>query len=218
MSERPAMQDPEFDTWRYHLVARFSEEQIEDMEPDQDTAWALRWIDDRQSNAIYECERNRMCSLLKVAREKADDQFYKRNPHLRRFPEEGFSNEEKLYAERMDRALTNYMAGRKSPDPEQRKRFEALSPFVDHLSTHEGLPILEVLERAKLRKGRPSGISKEDRARMGRIKALIRGGRKLSEALDDVVSDVDFQQSDVATRKRLEAHWRWKMSRRTVED
>lgn len=80
----------------------------------------------------------------------------------------------------------NFLAGLRSPDQEQKKRFRRLA---DHLSLGdktpgEIAPVLEILERAKGRKGRPSLPTPwtNEITHMDAMRLLVAGGMSIPQA------------------------------------
>jgi hypothetical protein len=112
--------------------------------------------------------------------------------------------------------LTNFLQGLNSPDPEQRKRFDAAAVAAQDLTLEGVKPYLEVFERAKQRRGRKKGSAiSSDMVVLERMRALVKKGVSVPEAARQFAEEAARHgcAKPESTVKRLVSKYRSKYGR-----
>lgn len=137
-------------------------------------AAALRKIDLLKIAGTYEVERQ---AIREMVREDGYDP-----PSIpAKVPE---------HVKAIDRGLQNLFAGLRSPDPDQRRKFEALFERLRNRAPYEAAEILDVLEKAKLPKRKPRVVPpwRNHAAQMDKMRLLVAEGYSIPAAARSVAA------------------------------
>lgn len=213
------------DLHEYHndwLIAFRSEKEIEDellallcggqednalhnAETQQALRKALRQIDELQERGEYECEVERLQDKIKRFREDIGS----KPP----------SDEQRRRIEINFTGFDRVMDGLRSPDAEQRERFEAFFETIKHKHISELRHIFSVLEPVKKPRGRKRGQTYYDDGKLlHEMKSLVRNGSTVAAAARQVAEKAPNIGVIESGRKRIERAFRAKMTLRKEGD
>jgi hypothetical protein len=193
--------------WKYRVI-HLSEAELERMgRCSSDIVMALRWIDKHQLIGDYEAKKAEFAGQLQRLHPQSEQRA-------------SYQEAERLSKEHWVKGWTNLREGTESPDKHERKRYEAAGGWLikhhGNALAYELAPILAVIAKPKHSAGRKSkgAPSEADHLLLTEMKVLIQKGMKVGTAARQVAGQVFRKQSTLATQKRLEKWWRWKMELR----
>lgn len=200
--------------WQFYICT-CKEFDIEKFNKNQGTVEALIWIDKQIKNGSYESEREKLVSKWAATFRSQDNlDITSTRGRIAKLGRQHIEARIELGLHR-----NRLFEAKNSPLTSERKEFaSALKALAEIESIGGGamlLPILRLVPSPKKPKGRnerryPTNL---DHSKLDSMRILIFSGLTSSGAAKKISMDVPIQ-NQIATQKRLERWWRWKMNLR----
>ncbi len=189
-------------TYRESLIASRDEVDIEDElisiqnSSDEDREFLTKFATEQRKalhdiarlkvSGRYEEERERLSKLIMEDMAAAEAAFHAANPHVPDFREMEINP-------KLEKALRNLFKGLRSPNPDQRTRFQAFyeATGLANMSPIQSLPLIAALEPAEEKNGRPS-VSPPWRNvawALDEMRILVANGASVARAAQDVATN-----------------------------